>query len=202
VVLEDVDRMISRMETQEFFELLDHAMERVDGIFWIATTSRPEASPKTQLVRPGRFDESLRMDLPGTGLRQEILMNEFVVPFFPTLSDDEEKLLLELVEVTQGLSYAHFAEMRQIAARLKLDGRENELWAELRAYIQDQVIASDRSGGLSDATVHLRVRAEEVDSRLLTAALDMTDVLRALMDKTVADAVLTQSREMHSESKT
>ena len=37
VVLENVDIMIKRMETEDFFTLLDHAMERAEGSFWIAT---------------------------------------------------------------------------------------------------------------------------------------------------------------------
>jgi SpoVK/Ycf46/Vps4 family AAA+-type ATPase len=174
IVLEDVDQIVRRMEP--------------DGTFWVATSRHPEDTPKTQLLRPGRFDESIRMDLPAPQLRKEILMNDFVVPFFPTLSEDEEKLLAELVEQTDGLSYSHFEEMRQIAARLKLEKREGEFWQIVRGYIQDQIIAGDRWGGLSDQTTELNERVRHVDSRVLQAALDMSDVFRTLMEKVIGDA--------------
>lgn len=188
LVLEDVDRIVKHMETEVFFTLLDHAMERADASFWVATSRHPEDSPKTQLIRPGRFDESIRMELPAAALRKEILMNDFVVPFFSTLSEDDEKLLSELVELTAGLSYSHFEEMRQIAARLKIEKRETEFWEIVRVYIQDQLIAGDRWGGLSDATTDLGERIRHVDSRVLQAALDMSDVFRGLMEKVIGDA--------------
>jgi SpoVK/Ycf46/Vps4 family AAA+-type ATPase len=198
IVLEDVDQMVERMEPEVFFTLLDHAMERAEGSFWIATSRHPEKAPKTQLVRPGRFDESIRLDLPGAPLRKEILMNDFVVPFFSTLSEDEEKTLTALVEETEGLSFSHFEEMRQIAARLKLEGRESEFWETIHGYIQDQIIAGDRWGGISDATTDLNERVRHIDSRVLSAALDMTDVFRALLDKTLGDAA-EKSRQAQNE---
>jgi SpoVK/Ycf46/Vps4 family AAA+-type ATPase len=188
IVLEDIDQIISRMEPEVFFTLLDHAMARADGTFWIATSRHPEKAPKTQLLRPGRFDESIRLEPPSAPLRNQMLMNDFIVPFFPTVAEDEEKLLADLVEQTDGLSFSHFEEMRQIAALMKIDRRESEFWDTLRSYIQDQIIAGDRWGGLSDATTDLGERVRQIDSRVLTAALDMTDVFRALMEKTIGDA--------------
>lgn len=198
IVLEDVDQIVKRMEPEVFFTLLDHAMERADGTFWIATSRHPEDSPKTQLVRPGRFDESIRTEWPAATLRKELLMNDFVVPFFSTLSEDEEKLLAELVEMTSGLSYAHFEEMRQIAARLKIENREAEFWETVRGYIQDQLIAGDRWGGLSDSTHDLSERVRHVDSRVLQAALDMSDVFRGLIEKVIGDAA-EKSRQTQNE---
>ena len=58
----------------------------------------------------------------------------------------------------------------------------------MRDYVEDQLIAGDRSGGLSDSTVALRDRVQQVDSRVLQAALDMTDVFRLLMEKVIGDA--------------
>ncbi len=188
IILEDVDRMIRTMETEDFFILLDHAMERADGVLWIATSKHPELTPKTQLVRPGRFDESWRFDVPAPLLRKEILMNDFMVPFFSTLSQDEDQLLGELVEETHGLTFAHFEELRQIAAQLKLSDRLPEFWIEARSYIQDQIISGDRWGGMSDKTTEVRERVQAVDARVLEAALDMTDVFRRLMDKVIGDA--------------
>jgi SpoVK/Ycf46/Vps4 family AAA+-type ATPase len=188
IVLEDIDRMVHSMEPEDFFAMLDHAMERAEGTLWIATTKHPELSPKTQLIRPGRFDESWRFDLPTPQLRKEILMNDFIVPFFSTLSQDEDQLLTELVEETQGLSFAHFEELRQIAAQMKLEDRLPDFWLSARSYIQDQIISGDRWGGQSDKTTETLDRAKAVDARILEAALDMTDVFKRLMEKVIGDA--------------
>jgi SpoVK/Ycf46/Vps4 family AAA+-type ATPase len=191
ITLEDVDLMVKRMEPEVFFSLLDHAMARGEGQFWIATSRHPESAPKTQLVRPGRFDESVRMELPGSGLRGELLMKDLLAPFHaPSESDPEERsrLLSELVESSQGLSFAHFEELRQIAARLKVESRDSEIWEQIRSHIQDQIIAGDRWGGASDATAEVEERVRLADPRVLQAALDMTDVFRALIEKTIGDA--------------
>jgi SpoVK/Ycf46/Vps4 family AAA+-type ATPase len=203
IVLEDIDQVVTRMETEVFFTLLDHAMERAEGTFWVATSRHPESSPKTQLIRPGRFDESLRLDLPNAPVRREILRDDLVVPFFATLAQsaaegDDEKLLSDLVARTDGLSYSHFEELRSLAARLKIEKRESEIWSAVRDYVEDQVISGDRGGGLSDSTTRLRQRVEEVDSRVLQAALDMTDVFRALMEKVIGDAAA-KAREPRAE---
>jgi SpoVK/Ycf46/Vps4 family AAA+-type ATPase len=198
IVLEDVDQIVKHMEPEVFFTLLDHALERADGTFWVANSRHPEDTPKTQLIRPGRFDESIRLELPNPALRREILMNDFVVPFFSTLSEDDEKLLAELVEQTEGLSFSHFEEMRQIVANLKLEKREAEFWQIVRVYIQDQIIAGDRWGGLSDSTHQLEERIRHVDSRVLQAALDMSDVFRGLMEKVLGDAAA-QARQTQNE---
>ena len=204
IVLEDVDRIIRAMEPEVFFTLLDHAMERAEGTFWIATSRHPEDSPKIQLIRPGRFDESVRFELPQAALRKEILMNDFVVPFYPTIAQtetgDEEKVLAEWVEATDGLSFSHFEEMRQVAAHLKIEGREAEFWETARSYIQDQMIAGDRLGGHSDTTDQVNERVRQVDPRILGAALDITDVFRALMEKTIGDAA-EKAREDRNEGK-
>ncbi len=221
IVLEDVDLVIQRMDPEIFFTLLDHAQERADGTFWIATSRRPENSPKTQLVRPGRFEESIRTELPSKALRRELLMNDFLVPYYATVGSamgslrvvphsdgattdvagdgipanpgtpalsDEDRLLGELVEQTEGLGFSHFEEMRQIGARLKLDGQEARVWEEIQSYIQDQIIAGDRWGGISETNTELEERIRHSDSRILSAAMDMTDVFRTLMEKVIGDA--------------
>ncbi|MEO5969432.1 MAG: AAA family ATPase, partial [Bdellovibrionia bacterium] len=48
IVLEDVDLMIRTMEPHVFFTLLDQAMERSEGFFWIANSRHAEETPKTQ----------------------------------------------------------------------------------------------------------------------------------------------------------
>ena len=185
IVLDHIDQIISRMEPEVFFNLLDHAMERAEGSLWIATTRHAENVPKTQLIRPGRFDESIRFEAPSKDLRIQMLIGVF----------DWEKVseagtsLSEWVEMTAGLSFSHFEEMRQIVARAharKVDPQA--ILAEMKSYVEDQVIAGDRLGGVSDQTALLMDRVEQVDPRVLTAALNMTDVFRVLIEKTIGDA--------------
>lgn len=195
IVLEDVDLFTRRMDPSDFFTILDHALERAEGTFWIATTRHPENTPKSQLVRPGRFDEAIKLDSPGPALRRDLLMN-LLVPFFSLEAKGEasfaegadEKTLTELAEKTEGLSYAHFEELRQIIARAAISGNRAEIWLSLESYISDQVIAGDRMGGISDMAHELEQRVAHVDPRVLMAALDMTDVFTRLMDKVIGDA--------------
>jgi SpoVK/Ycf46/Vps4 family AAA+-type ATPase len=189
IVLENVERILQRMEPENFFTLLDHSMERAEGTIWIATTRHAENIPKTQFLRPGRFDESIRMELPNNALRERLLRS-----LIGTLPENPENLdgsdpWAEWIELTQGLTFSHFEELRQISARLKIERREpSEVQLALKSYIEDQLIAGDRLGGLSDETLELQQRVQQIDPRVLMAALDMTDVFRALMEKVIGDA--------------
>lgn len=197
IVLDDVDVVIKRMETEDFFTLLDHAMDRADGTFWIAASRHPEDTPKTQLIRPGRFEDAIRLERPSPNLRRDLLQElagTAVPPGPPAPPQAEEGELPpltpldEMVENTEGLTFAHFEEIRMILARLQAEGRSGESWAELENYVRDQFIAGDRWGGLSDLTEKLNQRVVAMDPRVLMAALDMTDVFRALMEKVIGDA--------------
>lgn len=185
IVLENVDQILSRMEPEVFFTLLDHAIERAEGTLWIATTRHAETVPKTQLIRPGRFDESIRFESPSKELRIQLLIQVFDWEKVP----QEEHSLSQWIEMTQGLSFSHFEEMRQIVARAQARKLEPEaILFEMKSYVEDQVIAGDRLGGLSDQTELLMDRVQQVDPRVLTAALNMTDVFKALIEKTIGDA--------------
>lgn len=201
IILEEVEDFIRRMEPHVFFNLLDHAMVRTEGALWCATSRHPELVPKMQLIRPGRFEDSIRLDIPHPELRRELL-SRLLPPAAAqapaTLIEASElerapTLLDELTENTQGLAYSHFEEMRQIAARAELDGLDPA--SEIRAYAQDQIIAGDRLGGVSDSTAEVEYRIRHMDPRVVKAALDMTDVFRALIEKTLADAAAQQGQE-------
>lgn len=185
IVLEDVDLMIRNMEPEVFFKLLDHAMERAEGTFWIANSRHPEQAPKTQLLRPGRFDESIRLELPSAELRRDLI--QAVVPIEGLQWD--ESTLDEWVEQTQRFTFSHFEELRHLAARLNLEEQDpSDYWPVLKSYVEDQLIAGDRWGGSSDATQELQERVNQLDPRVLMAALDMSDVFRRLMEKVLGDA--------------
>ena len=185
IVLDNVDQILSHMEPEVFFTLLDHAMERAEGTLWIATTRHAETVPKTQLIRPGRFDESIRFEAPSKELRIQMLIHVFDWE----KASAEENSLSQWVEMTQNLSFSHFEEMRQIVARAHARSLDPEsILLEMKSYVEDQVIAGDRLGGLSDQTEVLMDRVQQVDPRVLTAALNMTDVFKALIEKTIGDA--------------
>lgn len=184
IVLEGVDAMVRTMDPNVFFELLDFAMARADGTFWVACTKHPELSPKTQLIRPGRFDESLRFDAPSLTLRRELLGR-----LLGTGDAAPDGSVLEaLVDQTQNLTFSHFEEMRVLAARNQVQGRTEELRWTLQSYLEDQLIAGDRWGGISDASQELEDRVRAIDPRVLLAALDMSDVFRRLIEKVLGDA--------------
>lgn len=182
VLLEDVDRMIKTMEPEVFFTLLDHAQERAPGFVWISTSRHPDETPKTQLIRPGRMDESFRFELPGASIRDQLL--QLILP--DLLESEEERLRLS--ESTEALSFAHFQELRILVARLRAEGRESELFSEVDAYVQDQIISGDRWGAPSDASDEVSERVRQMDPRVLMAALQQSDVFRILMQKVIGDA--------------
>jgi SpoVK/Ycf46/Vps4 family AAA+-type ATPase len=185
IVLEDVDLMVRTMEPETFFTLLDHAMERAEGTFWIANSKHPENVPKTQLLRPGRFDESIRLDLPSAELRSELVWQLLTLGGV----EIDENRIREWVDQSSNLTFAHFEELRQITARMKLEKKDpSDYWPAFQNYIEDQMIAGDRWGGLSDQTEQLQERVQQIDPRILMAALDMTDVFRQLMEKVIGDA--------------
>ena len=186
VVLEDVDSLLAKIEPEIFFSLIDHAMERSAGILWIATTRHAENTPKTQLLRPGRFDEAIRMELPSAPLRRTLLAQ--MIEFPPETSEDPG-ILSEWVGLTEGNTFAHFEEMRQIIARMRMEKRNAEDVIEaIKSYIEDQVIAGDRLGGVSAEAEALQERVQHIDPRMLTAALSMTDIFRTVIEKSIGDA--------------
>lgn len=218
IILEGIDEMTRRMELADFFTVLDEALLRADGTVWIATSRHPELVPKTQLLRPSRLEETIRLDLPSGELRRTLLEK---ILGGEVLSASE---LDELTEASEGLSFSHLEEIRQLAARASLNSAGNSLGNSLgnsagnsvgaagvggssagsatatsladiaRFYIQDQVIAGDRLGGASDTQLEVEERVKNIDPRVLKSALDMTDVFRTLMEKTIADAA-EQARE-------
>jgi SpoVK/Ycf46/Vps4 family AAA+-type ATPase len=99
LVLEDVERMISRMENEDFFSILDHAMERSDGLYWVATSRHPDLVPKMQLLRPGRFDFSLKLGVPSDGLRRELIRSQLLPLLVALPRDPSVQALLAEIEL-------------------------------------------------------------------------------------------------------
>lgn len=205
IVLENVDQIIRRMEPEEFFGLLDFSLERSEGIVWIATSRHPELLPKTHLIRPGRLERLVRFDPPDEATRRALWL-ELLVPHFSSVDSDtgadaaglDEPALQGLVERSEGLTQGHFEELRRVSARLRLEDRQMELLTEAESYMGEQVLVPDRMGGVSDSTLELRDRVDQVDSRTLLAAMDMADVLKRVMKKVIADAFEDSQRRFAS----
>jgi SpoVK/Ycf46/Vps4 family AAA+-type ATPase len=217
IVLEDVDQTVRRMDAPVFFELLDHAMGRADSVIWVATSQDPARAPKTQLLRPSRFEQSLRMELPSLSLRRTLLADILQEPENTpsdengsALSDSHEEavsssdspdspttMATELAELTQGLSFSHFEELRRVAARGRILGESREeLLRRAQEFCTDQLIASDRFGGASALQMELDTRVAQVDPRILLASLELTDVFKKLIEKSISDAIQQDQREI------
>lgn len=182
IALEDVDEMLRRIDPYAFFQILDHWMLHSDGVFWVATTRHPELVPKAQLVRPGRFDEAIKLIEPTHEIRLKLL--EEVLPM-----EMDRNFVLECAQLTEALSYSHLEELRHLVVRLRVEGADSAgIAAAVTDYIDTQQIARDRWGGLSDQTAEVEERVKHVDPRILLSALDMTDVFKRLMEKTISDA--------------
>ncbi len=182
ILLENVDRMYPKMEPEVFFDLLDEGFSSVQGALWIATTKHASVLPKAQLVRPGRFDETFRFEPPSAPIRAE-LIRELPMP------PPDTEALEALVDRTADLSYAHFEEMRCLCAQAIIANREMEIGLLLEDYFADQLLARERAGILSDDRERLDARIQQMDPRLLLAAMDMNDSLRRVMEKVLGDSL-------------
>jgi hypothetical protein len=120
-----------------------------------------------------------------------------------SVSEDpgDDSPLQEWVENTNGLSFAHFFELKYVKARMVLNSNDREeIVMNLKNYVEDQMIAGDRWGGLSDSTQNLNERVNQVDPRVLMAALDMTDVFKRLIEKVISDAMIQGGASSNAES--
>jgi ATP-dependent Zn protease len=136
--------------------------------------------PKNLLLRPGRLTESLRLGAPSPALRES-----YVKTYIAPLAGDSVSVT-DLVAESEGLSFAHLTEMRQLAAALIANGGANRLAEHLIQYCKDQIINGDRHGGYSVANEKLQDRVKQADPRLLVSALQMTDVFKRVIDSAIS----------------
>ena len=89
------------------------------GVVTILTSNYPEKLPKAILDRPGRFDDVLKFDLPNDVIRKQMLS--------AWLGDSVTgKVLLEVVERTEGYSGAHLKELVKYAIVLNEESEEDD----------------------------------------------------------------------------
>lgn len=189
-VIENLDELLRKIDPGFFFDAFDAVSNRVDGVFWAATTRHPEDLPKNQLVRPGRFDDSLRVSWPNAE-EKRAYYEAYVGPFLSGLGEDSEALkqeLLSLLESNENLSFAHLQELRTLMVRVLMDGDSARLGGELQSFCREQVISANRWGGKRAVIDELEERVRLVDPRHLLSALQVTDAFKRIVELTVGTA--------------
>lgn len=190
VVLENVDEVLSRIDVAAFLDVFDNVSDRAEGVFWVATTRNPEIVPKSQLVRPGRFDDSIRVANPSSEVKAKFY-EAHIEPILRGVGVDIGAFKadhLAILEANAAISYAHLNEMRVLTARVLMDGDPSRLGPELQTFCQEQLIGSDRSGGRSAQATELDERVKLVDPRHLLSALQVTDAFKRIVELTVTSA--------------
>ena len=108
VVLEDLDAMIGDDNRAFFLNELD-GFETNTGVVVIATTNHPEKLDTAILNRPSRFDRKYYFPLPAQNERRAYIAS------WNAKSHSElalsEKSISEIVEVTEGFSFAYLKEL-------------------------------------------------------------------------------------------
>lgn len=194
VVLDNIDQLLQRIDEGDFFDAFDFASERADGVFWFVTSRKPEQLPKNQLVRPGRFEELLRMAPPAADVKRKYYEN-YLEPFMnsalggtPEALEPAKAEHLALLDENENLSFAHLQEMRLLIAKVLMDGTPDKLVGDFQMFCQEQVISGDRSGSASSQTKELEERVRLSDPRLLMSSLLVVDAFKKIVEATLANA--------------
>ncbi|MBI3544554.1 MAG: hypothetical protein HY075_14885, partial [Deltaproteobacteria bacterium] len=194
VVLDNVEQIFKRIDSNDVFDILDFAAERLDGMFWVATSRKPEEVPKNQLVRPGRFEELVRLSAPGNEVKKKYY-ELYLEPFMVAANGGQADLFtaakqehLAALEQNENLTYSHLQEMRLLVAKVLMDGGPDRLVSEFQMFCQEQLIAGDRWGGPSSQTNELEERIKLSDPRLLLSALHVTDAFKKIVEATISSA--------------
>lgn len=190
IVIENIDQILRRIDTGVFLDIFDDVSNRSEGLFWMATTRRPEDVSKIQLVRPGRFDDSLRIANPDAETKRKYYAT-YIEPIMTTLGIDaalSKQENLPLLEANDQLSFAHLEEMRCLLVRVLMDGDSAKVGQELSTYCQEQVIGFNRWGGRTEQALELEERVRHTDPRHLLSALEVTDAFKRVIELTVGSA--------------
>ena len=191
VTIENIDEILKRVDSRDFFAAFDDISSRLDGVFWLTTSRHSEVVPKNLLVRPGRFDEALRLNLPTNEVRAEYFSNYLRDAFLDGESGDADmkaaqvsEKLRELVSLSENFTFAHLHEMRQLAVSRMVHPTEELQSEALLAYCRDQAINAERWSGRSDSKLDQDVdeRLALMDPRLVLAALQVTDVFKKIIE--------------------
>ncbi len=119
LVIEDLNWLLKQVDVAQFLNLLD-GIERQDakGLLLLATTNHPEQLDPAVNNRPGRFDVTIELPNPNTGLRRQFLDRNL-----PDLPDETRG---KAADKADGLSFAHLREVLRLSGLLAIEaGRDN-----------------------------------------------------------------------------
>jgi hypothetical protein len=121
LIIEDLDWLLKELNVSAFLNALDGidtSIENRDaGLLLIATTNHPDKLDPAINNRPGRFDVVIEVPCPNTQLR-----DEFVTAKLPELPEESRR---QLVDLTEGLSFAHLQEILRLSGLLALHAGRN-----------------------------------------------------------------------------
>jgi SpoVK/Ycf46/Vps4 family AAA+-type ATPase len=186
VVIDNIDQIFKRIDISDFFDIFDQVAEKCDGVLWAVTSRNPEDVPKMQVVRPGRFEESMRLTHPSAEVKKKFY-ETYLEPFMQDTLGPAKAEHLALLEQATTLTYAHLEEMRQLIAKVIMEAEPDRLVSEFQTFVQEQMIAGDRWGGDSTRTQELEERVKLSDPRLLISALQVTDAFKRVVEATVGE---------------
>jgi len=113
LTIEDLDWLLARINVSTFLNLLDGVETTLSGgLLLIATTNHPDELDPAINNRPGRFDVVIEVPSPDAELRLQFLQGK--------LPDSERELLDQLVDSTDGLSFAHLQEVLRLSGLLAI----------------------------------------------------------------------------------
>lgn len=183
VCIDHIDAIFQKIDPKHFFDIFDAISERTEGVFWVATSRVPENVPKGPLIRPGRFDESVRITPPDAAAKARYYEN-FIAPLFQGSPEFEalRSTHLDLLNQNTQLSFAHLEELRMKAAQVLMSGAIEKVGEELSQYLKELVVLADRDGGIAFTTQELLQKVQHIDPRLLLSALEVTDAFKRISE--------------------
>lgn len=116
LAIEDLDTLFTRIPLSTFLNLIDGVEQRDGGLLLIATTNHPDALDPAINNRPGRFDVVIEIRCPDRSLRERYFQRT-------QLSSLGAVAIRKLVNMTDGLSFAHLREIEHLSGLLALQGK-------------------------------------------------------------------------------
>ncbi len=147
-------------------------LKKQAGIIVIAATNRPDMLDPA-LLRPGRFDRKIHLELPDRAARFDILtIHARQKPLAPDVS------LLDIAARTAGVSGAQLESLMNEAGILMLRQNETVITNEMIAEATDKVLMGVGNGRILTPEERERTACHEAGHTLVGYALDHCDPVR------------------------
>jgi hypothetical protein len=140
-VFEDIDATIKRYGDSELLQMLD-GNAQVDKVVNLASTNYPERLDRRIIARPRRFDRLLKIEAPGSLLREAYFGRKL-----PELSRPQ---LARWVELSDGLP---FAALTELVISVECLGHDLEAAANALRELDRHTPSSDQFGGMNGEPV-------------------------------------------------